>query len=758
LLDKKHRIIIELKVKELMLTIGFLLQNISYPLGKSLFDGVVAAAEAGNDKVLCFLGNPARTENLIPWYSMTLNPEISGLLIYGGGLGQFENEEEVSSFFKFFKNKSMLNIGYPLDGYNNLCVDNFMGMKALVLHLINIHKHSQIAIVRGPEGHPEANQRLAGYREALESQGIAFDPGLVIPGDFTLSSGREAAKSIYKLWYDKKITALAISSDSMALSCIQELRKMGVTFPDDLAVVSFDNTEEAVYQLPGLTTADQQIHNQGREAVKIIRNMIDGGFKPGDLYFPVKLIFRESCGCVSDMIRRVTGEVSTEIKEMLPLDPRFLDLVDEDSLEELRRCLESDIEMKTDSAFFEYLISFKPLSDYINNQESQSTLLRGFQDYVSMHRVSFLDKCSPKQRRGMEKIWHQTRVFLSMQLEYLLTSKKVDGDYMMRSLNTMSNQFISSSDFNTIKNILDEHLSQYKVDLCGISLFEEESKQKSYSLKYLFSRKKLEINLPLVYSSELFIPDDLASFWDTGVLMITPLIVQNHYWGNMFFIIKDKLTVNDGVFIESLSSQIATSLQHIQLLKEKNRAVEQLENAYLGLEIMNRTLEDLSYKDELTGLLNRRGFLELASQLIQDCRDKGSDFLLLFADLDGLKSINDTYGHEAGDFAIRSIGKIIKSTCRDKDIIARLGGDEFVAFIPNIPENYSHVLESRLQKSKTAMNEQVMKPFNISSSFGIVLGSEFPDKNLSFLMSVADKRLYSQKAKKKSVNNKKLFS
>ena len=61
--------------------------------------------EDGKDRALCFLGNPEKTHNLFHWYDMTLSPEISGLIIYGGGLGQFENEEELSFFLERFKSK-----------------------------------------------------------------------------------------------------------------------------------------------------------------------------------------------------------------------------------------------------------------------------------------------------------------------------------------------------------------------------------------------------------------------------------------------------------------------------------------------------------------------------------------------------------------------------------------------------------------------------------------------------------------------------
>jgi PleD family two-component response regulator len=90
-------------------------------------------------------------------------------------------------------------------------------------------------------------------------------------------------------------------------------------------------------------------------------------------------------------------------------------------------------------------------------------------------------------------------------------------------------------------------------------------------------------------------------------------------------------------------------------------------------------LQSLSLIDELTQLKNRRGFFELAQQALKVAKREQCSMGLFFVDLNGLKQINDTFGHLAGDQALRDAAKVLQQTFRDSDILARIGGDEFVA-------------------------------------------------------------------------------
>jgi PleD family two-component response regulator len=112
---------------------------------------------------------------------------------------------------------------------------------------------------------------------------------------------------------------------------------------------------------------------------------------------------------------------------------------------------------------------------------------------------------------------------------------------------------------------------------------------------------------------------------------------------------------------------------------------------------MQEQIRSLSLVDELTGLYNRRGFLTLASQQLKLAHRLKKRMLLVFADLDGMKRINDTLGHQEGDKALIEIAKILKETFRESDIIARLGGDEFVVLTLEKSVSSDDAITKRLQ-------------------------------------------------------------
>lgn len=159
-------------------------------------------------------------------------------------------------------------------------------------------------------------------------------------------------------------------------------------------------------------------------------------------------------------------------------------------------------------------------------------------------------------------------------------------------------------------------------------------------------------------------------------------------------------------------------------------------------------LRAMSLADELTGLYNRRGFMTLVKQHLKVAARTKIGKYLLFVDLDGLKSINDTLGHQEGDKALVDAANILKETFRDSDIIARIGGDEFTVFLTTGAN--VDILPSRLQKNLDSHNKKRMNPYNLSMSVGLACYDPEKPCSLDELLSRADALMYEQKQKKKS--------
>jgi two-component system, cell cycle response regulator len=157
-------------------------------------------------------------------------------------------------------------------------------------------------------------------------------------------------------------------------------------------------------------------------------------------------------------------------------------------------------------------------------------------------------------------------------------------------------------------------------------------------------------------------------------------------------------------------------------------------------------VRQLAVNDELTGLLNRRGFLLLAEHQRSLADRKGTSLGLVFIDVDRFKTINDTCGHEEGDRALKEMAGLLQRTFRRSDVVARLGGDEFIVLMTDIKGAGVQIVLDRLAKSLAAFNHQTQYPWNLSISLGVALYDSAHPVTLEALMASADQSMYQAKA------------
>jgi diguanylate cyclase (GGDEF)-like protein/PAS domain S-box-containing protein len=168
------------------------------------------------------------------------------------------------------------------------------------------------------------------------------------------------------------------------------------------------------------------------------------------------------------------------------------------------------------------------------------------------------------------------------------------------------------------------------------------------------------------------------------------------------------------------------------------------------LKEMQRRLEDLSLTDELTGLNNRRGFLTLARDRLRLARRSDEKMLVLFADMDGLKQINDTHGHAAGSDALRKLSALLQTSLRESDVLARWGGDEFVALLAKTSTADGEKMIERFRESLDAYNASSGLPYKLDASIGTQVIEPDTDTTLDDLISAADEAMYQNKRSKRS--------
>lgn len=161
-------------------------------------------------------------------------------------------------------------------------------------------------------------------------------------------------------------------------------------------------------------------------------------------------------------------------------------------------------------------------------------------------------------------------------------------------------------------------------------------------------------------------------------------------------------------------------------------------------------IQTLSLVDELTGLYNRRGFMAFATQHLNSVHRSDKGLAIVYADLDGLKQINDSFGHQEGDRALAKTAELLKQTFRSSDVLGRLGGDEFTVLAAVDPDGGTHGLVTRLQQRFADFNALKMLPYQLSISLGVAeLGNDQP-RSMDELLALADAAMYENKRSKKS--------
>ena len=158
----------------------------------------------------------------------------------------------------------------------------------------------------------------------------------------------------------------------------------------------------------------------------------------------------------------------------------------------------------------------------------------------------------------------------------------------------------------------------------------------------------------------------------------------------------------------------------------------------------------LSLTDQLTGLYNRRGFLTLATPLLERESRTQRDLYLFFADMDGLKYINDTFGHVEGDQAITDATRLLRAAFRESDILARLGGDEFAVLAPDTHPDDADKIIGRLQEQVAAHNLASGRAYRLSLTIGAVRYDPVRTPDIDALLVLADAEMYRRKKQRRA--------
>jgi len=761
--------------KNMSKTIGVLVIDIEGAYSKMIWPEVARYAKNnGYDIIVLPAYNPE-----YPYYYLSQNNSlynfinskvIDALIVIPSFFSNFISPAEASQLLKRIqKAVPVVTLNTVLENSPCLLIDNKSGIKKAVTHFVNHHGYKRIGFICGPPKNEEALERKEAFIEAMTNCGIPPEEEWFFPGDFTADTAIALAQERGPEMV-KQLDGIICANDYTATGLINSLQDLGYSIPEDLSVIGFDDINEAPFLNPPLTTIKQPFKAMAQRATQYCIDLCEKRELPIRTRFESDLIIRSSCGCENYLL----DEVITSKAPPSSLDQSYHEVISE----ELNNLLNTTVAKRLlppITALFDFLVTQEPTEKnrkvFLRNLEALISqelftyhLFPNWQDIFTIIVDLYISMNQPEL-----KDWLLLTVF--ERARYLISKRQklwkgyqdlqFQEHYTLPLRSAQQNMAMVQSQQGMV-TALKEVLPELGIKNCYISLLKKgEKKRGLYSslardskliMAYVHGEDKesVSVDTPLVFPTLELVPGELKNEPDGKIFIVSPLYNRENLYG---FLITDAPDFS-GFVNESIRHQLSVSLHSCFINNQREQAETKLRELLEDLKKNNIKLQKESLNDEMTGLLNRRGFLKEVQTILDIHKSEEARFALFFADMDGLKEINDSLGHAEGDLAIKDMAIILTAVFREEDSIARLGGDEFTIFTMDVPDNFEQIIQNRLNKYLKDHYERKKRQFVLSISFGCILGStNTPKLLLNNLMAAADEKLYKQKREKKNNNN-----
>lgn len=758
------------------MNIGLLVGNVKDDFSNAICQGAMEAATAQGANLFVFPGKYLSTTIDDPTqkfeyqyntlFSYGNCKAIDVLIVAIATIAYDYDAEKRQEFLKQFGDIPIITIASKEDGYASVLYDNATGLLEAMDYLVNVRHKKHFGIVSGPLTNVDAAERYEAVMGFLENAGIAVIKEDIIFSELTFLCEKDAGRL---LDHDPGIEAIVCSNDSMAIGVYSAMKKRGLHPGTDISVVGFDDIPYAKNMEPPLATVRADAADLGRSAVNVACEYLKGG-ELTDTRVDTTFIPRESAEYGLNNLEREVMEFVNRL----------------DSASDMKGAGEKAAEFiigKHDGVvgtpFYEDLCAFltlflRVLFGTTENETAVIELYRLFKALTTKERLrridlsllqSFLQSCyyyigtdhmeEENVRLTFRLIMHisaKMDEFQSMQL-HALRAAQDDHNHILniisRDVLTASVDY-ESSYYSTMWNlhmlgIQQSYLYVFPKPIRHLQGEEwvcpDEVLLKAYqhgNESHGVERTKQKMSLNQIFHNAYMLPNQPANF------IVLDLFCGDLQYGLMLC----ELPANQLFYVETFTYLFSSAIQNIRQFLTQREMNRELEVNVEGLKNSNRRLTSIAKLDELTGALNRRGFNSHADAVLKDEMNRSRTLFVMYADMDNLKQINDTYGHDEGDYAICACASVLKLALADRLTYARLGGDEFAAIGVFDEPGHIEEIRRRIDEESARLNAENDKPFIIHLSVGATEIECTEELTLEEALEQADAELYAAKKNK----------
>ena len=768
--------------------VALLISHLEDEFDNSVCEGVMIAAEHNDVDLVILPGryidavyaDKIRTEYEYQYntlFDIPMHCKFDLLLVLIGTIASHLDHEQKKKFIDRYKDVPVLTITAEVEGYPSMTSDNRTGLTEVIEHLIKDHECRDIGFVSGPPTSDDANARLAVYKEVLEANGIPYDENKVVYGNFSKYSVEQAGDLIDR---NPGLDAIVFANDQMAAAGYQAMRDRGIRPGRDILVTGFDNDPVSEELSPHLTTVKCDASELGYNALVEGLKLITKGSMDRSTV-PSSMVRRNSCGCkgnprlaeldipagdseeetalmaekLSNFLygkyrkSKETKRLSSDFRNLLMMLDRFLRSGDLGN-KMARDMIASALDKMLSGNAFKYIVldDLYAVTEYLHGK--YTALSTDTETHIQINGLFILIyKISSERNAAYMRELLEDNYFLTWQTNSITRDMLVFDAYDDTAYQTVVDKLTRLHMKSSYLFVYEPELINRKEDTFRMP---EYIKLKSWhnNGEAVVQPEEEQLILTDTLFSHRYLPQDRRY-----TMVVSPLFSKEEHYGLLLC----ELDHEYFRYVQSVTGQLCAALKTITTMKREEKTRRALRRSLIEIEENNEFLNHLSKQDELTGCLNRRGFFEKVRSKLKQDNIEGSEAMMIFADLDSLKTINDRFGHTDGDYAIRSAAEILRRSFEgDEYYIGRIGGDEFgVCIFKSSGGNAVSLSAEDLRRHVEAISDEFNrtdaadKPYFVHTSVGVYRFICTPDVEISELLSHADSLLYEQKKYKKSV-------